>query len=139
MDNTAIENRYLDILHNMETAIVQVDKTSKDLTDLEVMDALDDLMRAYTAEASGRNAPFMRLSPLKRQVFDAVKAMCEWRLGRNTLESVGGAPVPAEVNPSPITLDEILICLKRVRLSAKRWNGSNGRRGYLEYIRNFLP
>ena len=138
MDDEDFIDRYLDVLQNMELAIRQVDKASVDLTDLEVMDALDNLMRAYMAEANGRSAPFMRLSALKRQVYDAVKSVAEWRMGRDSETFPTGKNLPAKVAPEPIPLDAILACLKRIRLSIKRWNGSNGRRGYLEYIEKFV-
>jgi hypothetical protein len=141
MENEDVVERYLDVLQNIEHAVVRLDKVSDDLTDMEVADVLDNLMRAYTAEANGRSAPFMRLSPLKRQVYDAIKATCEWRMGRETLVDASDRSLPKKKGPEPdpIPLDVLLACLKRIRLSVKRWNGSNGRRGYLEYIHDFLP
>ena len=145
MEYRGIETEHEDVLQNLEAAIVTIDKANTDLTDLEVLDALDNLIRAYTAEENGRPTPFMRLSPLKRQVYDAVKDMAEWRMGRTQEASSSRALVKSDSEklrlkmPTPITLEELLACLKRIRLSIKRWNGSNGRRGYLEYVRNFLP
>jgi hypothetical protein len=141
MENEEIEAQYLDVLQNIEFAIVQVDQQADDLTDMEVADALDALMRSYQAEASGRAAPFQRLSPLKRQVYDSVKTMCDWRLGKQPPSEETDLPAVVEKrgpDPEPTPPEAILACLKRVRLSVKRWNGSNGRRGYLEFVSNFV-
>jgi hypothetical protein len=38
----------------------------------------------------------------------------------------------------PKTLDEIVACLKRVRTSVKRWHKSGGRRGYLDFVSQYI-
>jgi hypothetical protein len=120
-----IEQRYEDVLQNIEFAIVQVDHSATDLTDWEVGDALDALIQTYNAEANGRSAPVLRLTSLKRQVYERIRDMCEWRPGRKPIlaqaeEEATQEPMP---EPEPKTLDEIIACLKRIRLSVKRWHG----------------
>jgi hypothetical protein len=44
-----------------------------------------------------------------------------------------------EIRPVPITLDEMIACLKRVRRSVKRWTKEGGRRGYLDFVDGFFP
>jgi hypothetical protein len=41
-------------------------------------------------------------------------------------------------NISKITLEEVLACLKRIRKSVTRWNKANGRRGYLDFVQDYL-
>ena len=38
----------------------------------------------------------------------------------------------------PKTPEEILACLKRVRTSVKRWHKSGGRRGYLDFVSQYI-
>ena len=40
---------------------------------------------------------------------------------------------------SVISLEEIVAVLKRIRKSVRYWHKKAGRRGYLEYIDQFIP
>lgn len=140
MDDQVVEE-YLDVLQNIEVAIVAVDNEQQDLTDFEVADVLDALIQTYRAEAAGRRPPTLRLTSLKRILYDRVHAMCEMRLGREPLESdtVGtGGELALLPEMTPVTPEAIVACLKRLQQSQKRWHAMGGRRGYLDYIRNFV-
>ena len=57
-----IEEQYFDVLQNIETAIVAAYDDHPRLLDLDVMDALDVLIRSYTLEEcrfSKRRDPFL--------------------------------------------------------------------------------
>jgi hypothetical protein len=47
----------------------------------------------------------------------------------------GGAVIP---QPKPITADEIVACLKRIRKSVQRWTKEGGRRGYLTFVEGYV-
>jgi hypothetical protein len=130
------EQEYEDVLQNIEFAIVSTYRENSDVTDWTVEAAIDALIRAYQAETSGRAAPAPRLSDLERTLYDRVHAMCEWRLGREQLlDEQGNSPFPEM--PAK-TIDEIVACLKRVRTSVKRWHKSGGRRGYLDFVSQYI-
>ena len=38
----------------------------------------------------------------------------------------------------PITVEEIIACLKRIRKSVEGWYKRGGRRGYYEFIQQFV-
>jgi hypothetical protein len=134
------EEQYLDVLQNIEFPIVEVYRTHPDLTDWNPEKVIEGLIRGYQAEVKGRAAPAMKLSDLEQELRQRVKAMCEWRLGRETMVMVEGEEGPGEeIMPSPITLDEVVACLKRIRLSIKRWNKQGGRRGYLDFVNALFP
>lgn len=42
------------------------------------------------------------------------------------------------VGPDPISLDEIIVCLKRIRKSIQFWSKQGGRQGYLNYVDGFI-
>lgn len=128
--------QFVDVLQNIESAIYSVYETVPDLLDLDVIDALDALVRRYAAEQDGRTPPKLRLSERAAHVFETVERMCEWRLGRVALnDDNSGAVIP----PAPAnSVEDVLICLKRIRKSAHLWNEQGGRQGYLEYISAFL-
>jgi hypothetical protein len=132
-----VVDRFMDVLQNIEVAILSVYASQPDLLDLDVIDAFDALVRTYAAEQDSRVPPKLRLSERAALVLDAVRRMCEWRLGRTALEADEPdqpIPPPAEAN----SVADILICLKRVRKSVHTWNEQAGRQGYLDYIDTFL-
>ena len=74
------EEKYEDVLQNIEFGIIGVYRQDPSLLDYHVADALEALVRFYTAEQSGRNPPGSRLSERAQNVFDAAKSMGEPRL-----------------------------------------------------------
>ncbi|NLG98209.1 MAG: hypothetical protein GX491_12680 [Chloroflexi bacterium] len=132
----SIEEEYADVLQNIELAIVGVYKEKPELTDYNVESAITALGRTYQYEkTSGPDAvPVRPKGELANKVYDAVRAMCEWRLGRENLVDEEGQPMQVE----PITIDEIQACLKRIRKSVNYWNKESGTRGYLDYISQFF-
>lgn len=131
------EKRYEDVLQNIEFGIVQVYRNHPEMTDWEALTAIEALLRTYRAEAKGRQAPPPSLDPLAEEVYDLVETMCEWRLGRETpFMHKDGEPV--EFPMEPITLDELMACLKRVRKSINRWRRQGDRQGYLTFVSQFI-
>lgn len=134
---TAFEDQYLDVLHNIETGILRVYHQQPDLTDFDVENALSALIRLYTADVQGRAHNPPKLNPLAQAVYSSVHLMCEWRLGRAKLGAAAdGQQLP---QPEPITGEEIVACLKRVRKSVQYWNKEGGRRGYLTFAEEYVP
>jgi len=43
-----------------------------------------------------------------------------------------------EVRLEPLTLDEMIQCLKRIQHSVKKWNKMGGRKGYLDFIVQYV-
>ncbi len=134
--NKRIEDQYFDVLQNIETAVVAVYDDQPDLLDVEVLDAVDALIRTYAWEKDGRGAPTLRLSDRAQRVFDSSRRMCEWRLGRQSLNP--GTVEREDAKLDELTVSDIVLCLQRIRSSARLWNKQGGRQGYLDYVRQFL-
>jgi hypothetical protein len=62
--------------------------------------------------------------------------MCEWRLGREDIDKKERHLQTKKAKP--ISVEEIIACLKRIRKSVETWNKQGGRKGYLQYIDRFL-
>ncbi|HEX6385877.1 MAG TPA: hypothetical protein VF177_14500 [Anaerolineae bacterium] len=131
------EEEYQDVLQNIEFALVQVYREHDDMTDWEAEQAINGLIRTYTAEERSRSEPNLRLQPLAEEAYDRVVAMCEWRLGRTQLVDESGEEVDLLIEP--VTVSEMVDCLKRVRRSIQMWRKEGGRRGYFEFVGQFLP
>jgi hypothetical protein len=132
----AVEEEYLDVLQNIEFAIVSTYHDHPEMVDAHVIRALEAVIGSYRAEMAGRIPEEFSASPLEAELYEAIRNMCEWRLGRIDVEDVeAGPPGPA---PEPIKVDEIMLCLKRILKSLNRWNKSGGQRGYLTFIVQYV-
>ena len=139
MKQSSFEEQYLDVLQNLEFAIVHVAREHPELTDWHAQSAVTALTKLYRAEAAGREIrdPAARLDPLAQGVYDTVHEVAEWRRGRGEFLDEGGEPMDFPLEP--ITAQEMVDCLKRIRKSIGRWTEWGGRKGYLTYVDEFFP
>jgi len=112
------------------------------MTDYDALQAINALIRIYQAEERDRQPPALRLLPAQEAALESVQGMCELRLGRaqlrkRTEETEETAEFPPMI--PPVTLAEIIACLKRVRKSIELWQKEGGRRGYYDFVSPFLP
>ncbi|MDL1926862.1 hypothetical protein FBQ79_11420 [Anaerolineae bacterium AMX1] len=114
---TLVEEEYLDVLQNIEWAILSVYRENPQLFDYDVDKALNALWMGYRSEQIER-----------------VRAICEWRLGRNPMQKEGEDGEVVDLSPEPLTHDVILACIKRIRKSVEFWTKEGGRQGYLYFI-----
>jgi hypothetical protein len=131
-----IEDQYLDVLQNIEFAIVSTYRRHPRMTDYEVMRVLEAVIDSYKAEALGRAPRETSLSEMETETYAAVRDICEWRLGRAA--APGGNDLHNMSEPQPIKVDEIILCLKKILNSVKKWNKSGGRTGYLDFIVQYV-
>jgi hypothetical protein len=123
----------LDVLQNIEFTIVEVYRADRLLLDVDAKDAIDALVRHYHAEEEARTPPVMTLGERARRVFDSVRKICEWRLGR------APAPGEAEEQESGMPVGDLVRCLREIRKSIPRWTERSGRKGYLDFVSQYVP
>ena len=123
------EYDHLDLLQNIEIVIVEAHRANAEVTDFYVTDALDALTRQYSAEELGRQPSVISLDPRAQAVYQNVRPICEWRLGR----------IPDKEMDPPDSMADIVSALRRIMKSVGRWSGRGGKRGYLDFVKNYLP
>lgn len=122
----------LDVLQNIEFGIVQVYRADRSLLDFDAKDAIDALVRHYHAEEEQRTPSTSPLSERAERVFRSVQTICEWRLGRS--------PFPGETAVElGMPVSELVKCLRKIQRSIPRWSGLGGRKGYLDFVSQYLP
>jgi hypothetical protein len=131
-----VEDQYVDVLQNIELGIVTTFRNNPGMSDPDVMRMLEALIDKYAAEKIGRPPRHFPLSEVEQVLLENVRRMCEWRVGRGTLTD--SPEKTRKMAPKPITIDEIILCLKRVLKSGKRWNEEGGRRAYLDFIIQYV-
>lgn len=125
-----VEEEHEDILQNIESAVVGIYRQHPELTDYQVDAALEALGRTYL-----RGAAILPKNDLAKEVYQAMKGMCDWRMGIETMVDENEQPMSIE----PVSQEVILTCLKRLRKSVSMWNKQGGTCGYLDYINQFIP
>ena len=130
------EEDYLDVLQKIEFAIVSVYREQPGLLDYEVEKALELLIRSYEAESQQRSFSAAALPPVPQSIYERVRSMCDWRLGRagppNSVANAGGPLLGS------LSLAEIVACLKRIRKSLQKWSKREGRQGYVRFVSEFV-
>jgi hypothetical protein len=121
---------HLDVLQNIEAAVVEVWNQNPALNNYNVMRAYECALAHYRALAREQPPKPSNLIGLDAQVFEKVKQMCDWRLGFSKTEK------PAEIPPVP--LEDMLACLRKLGKSVDFWTRKGGRQGYLQYIEQFF-
>lgn len=133
-----IEDEYLDVLQNLEFAIISVYREQNELLDYDVDEALEALISDYKAENTQREPKPHSLTGRPLDVYNAVKPMCEWRLGRKPIEAEVVSDLDSVPEPEPLEIEELLACLKRLRKSVKLWTKESGRQGYLQFVDPYI-
>jgi hypothetical protein len=132
----AIEEEYMDVLQNIEVAIVSTYHDHPEMVDAHVIRALEAVIGSYRAEMAGRTAEEFSAVPVEAELYRAIRSVCEWRLGRIREEDLKAGQ--QGLAPEPIKVEEIILCLKRILKSVNRWNKSGGQRGYLTFIVQYV-
>ena len=123
----------LDILQNLEFSVANVWRAHPEMLDYSALRAYEAAFQVYRAELRGHPPKPSGLTGLDETTFTAVKAMCEFRLGRGKDPDGGSAVIP------PIPLELLVDCLRELAKSTERHTKAEGRQGYLTFIDKFLP
>jgi hypothetical protein len=122
----------LDVLQKIEFGIVEVYRADRSLLDIDAKDAMDALVRHYHAEEEQRTPPAARLGERAERVFPSVHKVCEWRLGRSALPGT-----PAEHMPG-IPASGLVKALRKVQKSIPFWTQQGRRKGYLDFVSQYV-
>jgi hypothetical protein len=127
-----VVEEHQDVLQNVESVILSVHRTRRDLLDYDIEGALEALIADYTAEHRGKPPREHKLDGARADVYRVVRGVCEWRLGRGTFN---GEYLEGEDRKTP---EIIAACLKKIQKSVRRWNSAGGRQGYLRLIAQYV-
>ncbi len=129
-----VEDEHLDVLQNMEAMIVKQYHQYPALTDYDVDKAVEALIHTYRDDGTEK-PEILPKGDLAQAVYVVVKLICEWRLGRN---DGGFSDATLPENLDTLSVEVIILCLKRIRKSIAKWTKQSGRQGYLMFIEQFI-
>lgn len=123
----------LDVLQNLEFSGVQIWRANRAMSGYAAHHAYETAFQFYRAEMRGHAQKPHLLTGPEADAFDAVKAICEFQLGRSSGPLLWPETVP------PVPLEKIVDCLRELSKSVARHTKVGGRQGYLNFIDRFLP
>jgi hypothetical protein len=132
----SFEEQYMGILQNIEFALVTVYRQNPKMNDHAALFVVESLIKLYNAEAQGRTSATPQFQPYEQEAFDGVKALLDWRLGKQSLVAKDGQEI--SVGADTHTHAEIVACLKRIAKSIEGWTKRGGRRGYFEFVSQYV-
>lgn len=132
-----IEEEYEAILQVIESSLAVMYVDEPEMSDWETKKAVDALVRIYQAEQRGRPAPKIKLSGLALASFENANAAIAQCMGRDNDHELITGPV-LQIPQEAVDVGVMVACLKRIRKSIQTWTKRNGRRGYFNFVRQFL-
>lgn len=121
-----MKKNYEDVLQNLEYALLSVNQEHSEICDHDVLRVVQAAITYYKSSKRDTSTHFSQLSTLEQKMFTQVTVMCDWRLG---LKNPGLKQIELELK----SIDEIILCLKRIEKSIKFWTKLGGRHGYINF------
>ena len=81
-----VEDKFMDVLQNIEAEVVRIGKKNPSMTDYVVIRAYEEAIAYYSAVAQAQSPKPARLSGLDLQLFQAVQGAADRRLAGLTLD-----------------------------------------------------
>ncbi|MEL6151023.1 MAG: hypothetical protein AAFV33_05020 [Chloroflexota bacterium] len=126
----SFEEEYFDVLRSIEEGIVRAYAAVPESKDRHVDKAIGSLVRYYNAALKEKKPPNIKLNPQDKTLYDSVKAALEAHMSGDGLTE----------NFRLVTLEEGVLCLKRIKKSVEQMMKLHGQSGnhYLEFVKGYL-
>ncbi|MEM6284624.1 MAG: hypothetical protein AAF787_20715 [Chloroflexota bacterium] len=126
----SFEQEYFDVLRSIESGIVRAYAAAPESKDRHVEKAINSLVRYYNAALKEKKPPSIKLNVQEKTLYDSVKAALEAHMSGNGLTE----------NFRMVTLEEGVLCLKRIQKSVEQMMKLHGQSGnnYLEFVKDYL-
>ena len=121
-------------LASIELAIVECFRAQSGLTDHDIEEAINAVLPAYEPTKRDTSGRVARLSPMAREVFTQISAVCRVMSDPDKLATEAGEPLAMEMRIKSVSAETMSACLKRIRKSVQFWRRDGGLRGYLTFI-----
>lgn len=129
----AVEEDYVDVLQNIEFCLVNPKSVCTTLYDHDLLQIVELAIAHYRAAQRQLPPPTSTaFNETQQGIFERLIDVCNQRLG---YPSEHLKPIPES---AIIAIDELLLCLKRIEKSINCWTKNYGRRGYIEFVSQYV-
>ncbi len=134
--NRMPSDKLLSLMQSLEMNLSNHYSEQPQLTDYDVSDAFDALVRYYKLKLDNHSFT-PNLKERSKEVFEMLQTIADAFLGSGRFPKDSDAPLVPE-NMESYSVEEVLSCFKRLQSSLKLWTKEGGRQGYLNYISQFV-
>lgn len=120
------------VLEDLETTVARIWRAHPEMSDYVAQRAYEAAFQFYRAEFRGHTPKPPSLGGLDGTTFDAIKAVCEFRLGR------GPSPIDKPHAAEPVSVEHLVNYLRQLVKSVERHTAIDGRQGYLHFIDHYV-
>ncbi len=128
------EDKYMGVLQNIECSLLSSTKNNPKLCDHDMLRVVEYAIACYKSRERERFLAERKIDDTYQELFKKVAAICDWRLGLRSL-----SPGKADLYCDPISPEELILCLKRIKKSIMFWTKQAGRMGYITFASAHVP
>lgn len=125
-----VEEKYEDVLQNIELCVVGHYHNNPDFKDYDTNLVYEALYAYYRRESVGLPQKPHLLNESRKQLFDDIKDVLQFRLDIVVSEGI-------EINGGENPNEVYVLCFKRLIQSVKLWS-TRGVRGYLDFVKKYV-
>ena len=131
-----IEEKYENVMLNIEMQVVSVANKEPTLTDWQVEKVYNALLSRYKALMNGRQAKEVSFNSPANDLYLLIEGFCDFFVGDR--ESWGKGDYLIEIETEKVSYQNMVAIFKRLRKSVKTWTKRGGSKGYVYYISQFI-
>ena len=132
-----IEEEFENVMMNIEMQVVGITTKNPKMTDWDVEKVYNALLRKYKAVSQGRGVKEVSFDSPVMDLYLQTEGICDWFVGDANFQDEDGTDV--DLGLEKVAYEDMIACLKRLRKSLKTWTKEGGRKGYINYISQFVP
>ncbi len=117
------------VLKTIESSLIAVARSHQEMTNYTAVRAYEAAIAHYHSIARQQQPKPAKLTGLDAAAYEAVHQACESRLGK---------PISEEAGAALLTPEDLVSCLRRLVKSVEFWTQQGGRRGYIDFVDNFV-
>jgi hypothetical protein len=122
-------------LYEWESAVLALWKRRPELTDYSVERGYAAAMDGYRARVRGEEPRPVKLAGLDLEAYTVVREVGDRLLS----EGATSGKMPRSRNAGPVPIEKAVDYLRELTRSVRRHTKAGGGRGYLEFLKEFVP
>ncbi len=123
-------------LFNIEAAIIDCYRRDRDISDYDVLNALEVIISDYRAKQIDREPKSNHLQNGALKIHRLLTIVCDWMLSEEKQKPGSCEWLLPKVEVQKI--GEIIRMLKYIKKSVEKWNKRGGRQGYLNLVEPYI-
>ncbi len=132
-----VDEEFRNVLMNIEIQVIDIANDNPEIADYQVEKVYSALLSKYKALNRGKEAKEVNFKEPTDTLYTQVGAICSFFVGDIKPKDEDGEPINIPLDT--ISYEDMIACLKSLRKSVKLWNKEGGQKGYLNYVKEFVP